>query len=291
MRRRYAPGFVSRSMPTSARHFCCPSSKWNARSCPSTLPVIRSSPFAPLTSTRATSPGSASPARTTPEGDAVPASGQRRAPHSTREAMPAAAAQKRREVTSNLTISLPAARGLPRRSAMKARARRRAHCLQREAAMDNPKTSRREFCAHAISLVTVASLIEGCGGKGNPAGPGGGGSNVPQLATINGSAAGGTVTVSNVSGTALANVGGAALVQAGGNKILVIQTAQGSFSAFTLSALTNRTSLPASSPTHLRVSGSRVAVQHQRCRRAGTGDASASRFTTQFTNNVLTITV
>ena len=68
---------------------------------------------------------------------------------------------------------------------------------------------------------------------GNPAGPGGGGSNVPQLPRINASAAGGTVTVSNVSGTALANVGGAALVEAGGNNILVIQTAQGSFSAFT----------------------------------------------------------
>ena len=85
-----------------------------------------------------------------------------------------------------------------------------------------------------MSLVTVASLIEGCGGNSNPAGPGGGGGgNVPQLSTISGTAAGNTVTVNNVSGTALANVGSAALVQAGGNNILVIQRSQGSFGAFT----------------------------------------------------------
>ena len=98
--------------------------------------------------------------------------------------------------------------------------------------MDNPKTSRREFCAHAISLVTVASLIEGCGGKGNPAGPGGGG-NVPALSTVSGTAAGGTVTVSNVSGTPLASVGGAALVQAGSDSYLVTRTGDSAFNAFT----------------------------------------------------------
>jgi hypothetical protein len=171
-----------------------------------------------------------------------------------------AAAQKRREVISNLTISLPAARSLCAVQRCEARAQRRAHCLQRERLMDNQKTSRREFCAHAISLVTVASLIEGCGSKGNPAGPGGGG-NVPQLTTINGSAAGGTVTVSNISGTALANVGSAARVQAGGNEILVLQTAQGS---------------------QFNTSGG-VAQ--------GPATRALREFPTQFTNNVLTITV
>src|SRR5829696_4460925 len=101
--------------------------------------------------------------------------------------------------------------------------------------MDNSKTSRREFCAHAISLVTVASLIEGCGSKGNPTAPGGGGGggNVPALSTVQGTAAGNTISVNNVSGTALANVGSAALVQAGNNSVLVTQTGQGAFSAFT----------------------------------------------------------
>ncbi len=60
---------------------------------------------------------------------------------------------------------------MPRLARSEVDVQRRAQCLQCEAAMDNPKTSRREFCAHAISLVTVASLIEGCGSKGNPGEP------------------------------------------------------------------------------------------------------------------------
>jgi cytochrome b6-f complex iron-sulfur subunit len=156
--------------------------------------------------------------------------------------------------------------------------------------MDNPKTSRREFCAHAISLVTVASLIEGCGSKGNPAGPGGGG-NAPALATINGSAAGSTVTVGNVSGTALANVGSAALVQAGTNNILVIRSGQDSFNA--VSAVCTHEQCTVSGfesgvfvcPCHgSRYNTSGAVVQ-------GPATRSLASFNTQFTNNVLTITV
>jgi len=168
--------------------------------------------------------------------------------------------------------------------------RRRAHGLQRPRAMDNSKTSRREFCAHAISLVTVASLIEGCGGKGNPAGPGGGG-NVPQLPTIAGTAAGSTVIVSNVSGTALANVGSAALVQAGGNNILVLQASQGSFNAFTavctheqniINGFQNNTFVCPAHGSQFNTSGAVV---------QGPATQRLRQFTTQFTNNVLTITV
>ncbi|MEO5742100.1 MAG: hypothetical protein ABIS29_16050, partial [Vicinamibacterales bacterium] len=78
----------------------------------------------------------------------------------------------------------------------------------------------------------MASLIEGCGGKGNPAGPGGG-SNTTALATVNANLAGGTVTVSNVSATPLASVGSAALVQAGGDSFLVTRVGQDSFNALT----------------------------------------------------------
>jgi cytochrome b6-f complex iron-sulfur subunit len=160
--------------------------------------------------------------------------------------------------------------------------------------MENPKTSRREFCAHAISLVTVASLIEGCGGNSNPAGPGGGGGggSVPQLSTISGTTAGNTVTVNNVSGTALANVGSAALVQAGGNNILVLQRSQGSFAAFTAVCTheqniitgfqNNSTFVCPAHGSQFNTSGGVV---------QGPATRALREFPTQFTNNVLTITV
>ena len=154
--------------------------------------------------------------------------------------------------------------------------------------MENSKTSRREFCAHAMSLVTVASLIEGCGSKGNPAGPGGGGGNVPALSTIQGITAGNTITVNNVSATALANVGSAALVN---NSILVTQTGQGVFSAFTAACthegctITGFQSGAFVCPCHGSQFNSSGAVQQ------GPATRALQRFTTQFTNNVLTITV
>ena len=157
--------------------------------------------------------------------------------------------------------------------------------------MDNPKTSRREFCAHAISLVTVASLIEGCGSKGNPAGPGGGGTNVPSLPIITGNAAGSTVTISNVSGTPLANVGSAAFVQAGSNKILVAHVAQNTFNALTAICaheacdVTGFQSNTFVCPCHGSQYNTSGAVQQ------GPATRPLQSFPTQFTNNVLTITV
>jgi cytochrome b6-f complex iron-sulfur subunit len=154
--------------------------------------------------------------------------------------------------------------------------------------MDTPKTSRREFCAHAISLVTVASLIEGCGGGGNPNAPGG--SNVPQLTPINGNAAGGTVTVT-IDGTPLSSVGSAALVQSGAGSFLVTRTGQDSFSAFTATCthegclVTGFSSGTFVCPCHgSQYNTSGAVVQ-------GPATQRLQQFTTQFTNNVLTITV
>jgi Rieske Fe-S protein len=155
--------------------------------------------------------------------------------------------------------------------------------------MDNSKTSRREFCAHAISFVTVASLIEGCGSK-SPTGPGGDPS-IPALATIAGAAAGSTITVSNVSGSSLANVGSAALVQGGGNSILVTRTGQDSFTALTAICtheqciVTGFQSGVFVCPCH----GSRYSTSGQV--QQGPATRALRQFTTQFTNNVLTITV
>ncbi len=157
--------------------------------------------------------------------------------------------------------------------------------------MDNPKTSRREFCAHAISFVTVASLIEGCGGGGNPGGPSGGGSNVPQLSQVNGTTAGNTVSVNVGAAPALANVGSAALVQAGGNSILVTRTGQNEFNAFTAictheqCVITGFSSGTFVCPCHGSQYTTSGTVQQ------GPATQRLRQFTTSFTNNVLTITV
>jgi cytochrome b6-f complex iron-sulfur subunit len=156
--------------------------------------------------------------------------------------------------------------------------------------MDNSKTSRREFCAHAISLVTVASVIEGCGKKSNPAGPGGGGSNAPSLTTVPGSAAGGTITVSNVSGTALASVGSAALVQAGSSSFLVARTGENAFNAFT-AVCTHEQCIVSGFQSGVFVCpchGSQYNTSGQV--QQGPATQRLQQFTTQFTNNVLTIT-
>ena len=140
-----------------------------------------------------------------------------------------------------------------------------------------------------MSFVTVASLIEGCGGKGSPTGPGGGGS-VPSLATVSGTSAGGTVTVSNVSGTALGTVGTSALVQAGNNNVLVTRTAENAFTAVTAvctheqCVITGIQSGTFVCPCHGSQYSTTGAV------RQGPATRSLQAFTTQFTNNVLTIT-
>jgi cytochrome b6-f complex iron-sulfur subunit len=168
----------------------------------------------------------------------------------------------------------------------------RAYCLQRVTAMENPKTTRRDFCAQTISFVTVASLLEGCGGggSGNPGGPSGGG-NVPQLTIISATTAGNTVTINNVSGTALANQGSAALVQSGSNSFLVTRTGQDTFNAFTAVCtheqciVTGFQSGTFVCPCHgSQYNTSGTVVQ-------GPATQRLRQFTTQFTNNVLTITV
>jgi Rieske Fe-S protein len=158
--------------------------------------------------------------------------------------------------------------------------------------MENEKPSRREFCAHAVSLVTVASLIEGCGGNGSPTAPGGsgGGGGVPSLPTITATSAGGSVRIENVSASSLANVGSAALVQAGSSSFLVSRTGQDSFSALTAictheqCTVTGFSSGTFTCPCH----GSQYSTSGAVTR--GPATRSLQTFSTAFTNNVLTIT-
>ena len=158
--------------------------------------------------------------------------------------------------------------------------------------MENPKASRREFCAHAISFVTVASLIEACGGNGNPTGPsGGGGGNTATMASVNGSAAGNTVTVTVDGASPLAAVGSAALVQSGMDSFLVARTGQDSFSALTAVCTHEGCIINGFSsgrfvcPCHGSQFSTGGQVQN------GPANRPLRSFTTQFTNGVLTITV
>src|SRR5262245_33845020 len=73
-------------------------------------------------------------------------------------------------------------------------------------------------------------MLPGCGSSSNPSGPS---SNTPQLTTVNGSFANGTVTVTVDAASPLNSVGGAALVQSSAGNFLVSRTAQNTFVALT----------------------------------------------------------
>lgn len=97
--------------------------------------------------------------------------------------------------------------------------------------------SRRDFCVaacHAASALAVGSVLQSCGGGGNPAGPSGGGTPAPSLPVVNATTAGGAATVTIDAASPLATVGNAALVRAGSSgDLLVARTAQDTFSALT----------------------------------------------------------
>jgi len=156
--------------------------------------------------------------------------------------------------------------------------------------MDNPKTTRRDFCGHAISFVTVASLMEACGGGGNPGGPSGGG-NVPQLTQVGGTTSGNTVTVNIDAASPLNSVGGAALVQSGNSSFLAVRVAQDTINVFTAVCtheqciVTGFSSATFVCPCHgSQYNTSGAVVQ-------GPAPQRLRQFNSQLTNNVLTFTL
>jgi Rieske Fe-S protein len=95
-------------------------------------------------------------------------------------------------------------------------------------------SSRREFCQHACqaaSLAALGILLPGCGG--NPAGPSGGGSNVPALPQLTSTITAGAFTLTIDAASPLNTVGNAALVNASNRGFLVARTGNDAFVALT----------------------------------------------------------
>ena len=150
--------------------------------------------------------------------------------------------------------------------------------------------TRRDFCVQAcraVSLVTVATALQGCGSPSTSPSP----TDVPLLATINGSVASRTVTVNVDAASPLASNGSAALVRSSLGDLLVSRTAPNSFTALTAictheGCTVDRFASPVFvCPCHgSRYSTSGTVVM-------GPAPRALVQFATQFTNNVLTITV
>jgi cytochrome b6-f complex iron-sulfur subunit len=159
--------------------------------------------------------------------------------------------------------------------------------------MDNSKTSRREFCAHAISFVTVASLIEGCGGGNSPTSPGGGGSNATTLSMINGSVSGRTVSVTIDAASPLASAGSAAFLQSTIGRFLVARTGQQSFSALTAVCTHEQCDVTTFSSSSSRFVCPCHGSQYTTSGAVANGPATRplQSFPTTFTNDVLSFTV
>ena len=156
----------------------------------------------------------------------------------------------------------------------------------------NAHVSRRRFCAGACQVAsgaTLATLFTGCGG-GSPTSPSGGGGNVTTLGTVSGRFTTGRVDVT-VAGTALASEGGAALVESVAGVYLLSRTSATSFTA--VEAVCTHEGCTVSNadgdqyvcPCH----GSRYSRSGQVLR--GPAVASLRRYTTSFTDGVVTIAI
>jgi len=157
---------------------------------------------------------------------------------------------------------------------------------------DAKEISRRNFCRHACqaaSCVALGSLIEACGGGGS--GPSALQLTAPQLAVINANTSGSSVAVQIDSSSPLAAVGGAAMVRSSGGSFLVSRTAQETFTALTSTCtheactITGFDNTNYVCPCHgsMFTTAGRVVM--------GPATAPLRTFATQFSNNVLTISI
>ena len=156
----------------------------------------------------------------------------------------------------------------------------------------NSLVSRRHFCAGACQVAsgaTLATLFTGCGG-GSPTSPSGGGGSVSSLGIVQGRFTTGRVDVT-VAGTALATEGGVALVESIAGVYLLARTSASSFTA--VEGVCTHEGCTVSNtdgdqyvcPCH----GSRYTRSGQVVH--GPAMASLRRYTTSFTDGVVTIAI
>ena len=155
----------------------------------------------------------------------------------------------------------------------------------------HPNLSRRRFCAGACQVAsgaTLATLFTACGG-GSPTSPSGGGGSAP-LGLVAGQFSTGRVAVPVV-GTALANEGGAVVVDSVAGVFLLARTGTSTFTA--VEGICTHEGCKVTDadgdnyvcPCH----GSRYTRNGQVVR--GPAVASLRRYTTSFTDGVVTIAI
>jgi cytochrome b6-f complex iron-sulfur subunit len=158
--------------------------------------------------------------------------------------------------------------------------------------MPIPKFTRRDFCVQSFqtaSLAAMATALTGCGGgSSSPTGPSG----LPALPTIDlVIRVNNTITLNIDATSPLLAVGTAALVRASDPPLLVAHTGQNTFTAMTAvcthegCTVSNFQNPTFECPCH----GSQYSTSGSVLR--GPATRSLTQFATNFTNNVLTITV
>ena len=158
--------------------------------------------------------------------------------------------------------------------------------------MNFPTYTRREFCSFTVqtlSLGAITALASGCGGSSSSTSPSGVGT-LPTLTTISGTIVNNTITLTIDSSSPLTNVGSAALLDASGRSFLVSRTGQSSFTALTAicthegCTVSNYQNQVFECPCH----GSQYSTSGSVLK--GPASSPLRQFTTNFSNNVLTIT-
>ncbi len=145
--------------------------------------------------------------------------------------------------------------------------------------------NRREFC-QALTILSAASLMQACSGNSTSSG-----GDAPQLATVNGTLSGSTVSVTVDASSPLNTVGSAALVNTSRGALLVARTGQTTFTALNATCthevctVTGYQSGTYVCPCHLSEFSTSGAVVR------GPASRPLTSYATSFASSVLTITI